>query len=306
MRRPADSVCALWADRHLGGASAFATLLEVRRSTSQVPNEQAWRWLEGWAAARVPHGLRLLAEQRDSPRLSRPLTSMLLCTALATLVLTLPDLTPSSRHELAASLAPGVADRTTPDTRPPMATELVSELADALRSAASRRSADGRDAGRARAGGPGESSDGNGSRMAQPEAEPPQGVRVIARESLPGAPVEAAPAPGAAPGSGAGSGRDAGDSRDDRAAAGVSLVLRGTLQQQGRESSAERMSPERQADMDQPATFDDDLSTQRAAMVRADSAPAAATPPPATEFTRLTPTEATYVQAWMKSSGRRN
>lgn len=304
LRRPSDSACALWADRHLAGASAFATLLELRGRTPAPATEQAQRWLEIWAATRVPHSLQLLAEQRDSARLSPPFISMLICTALASLALALPDLAPSSRPELAASLAPGFADRITPDVRTPMATEVVSELAGALRSAASRRAEEEHQAGRAPAAGPGRTNDGNSTRTDQPETTLPPGERAIVRESLPGTAVDVVPMSGAATASGAGSGRDAGDSPDYRAAAGVSRVLRGTLQAQGRESSAVRLSPERQADMDQPATFDDDLSAYRVTMVRADAAPAAATPPPATEATRLTPTEATYVQAWMKSSGQ--
>jgi hypothetical protein len=57
--------------------------------------------------------------------------------------------------------------------------------------------------------------------------------------------------------------------------------------------------------MDQLATFDEDLSMHRGTTVRVDLAPAAATPPPAAESTRLTPTKAAYVQAWMKASGQR-
>ena len=60
-----------------------------------------------------------------------------------------------------------------------------------------------------------------------------------------------------------------------------------------------------QADMTQLATYDDELTLPGAATMRSGSEVAAATPPPATESTRLTPTEASYVQAWMKASARR-
>jgi len=72
-----------------------------------------------------------------------------------------------------------------------------------------------------------------------------------------------------------------------------------------RESSARLRPPEKQADMDQVATFDEDTPMQQTAKVPADSAPAAATPPAATETTRLTPTLAAYVQAWIRASGQR-
>ena len=104
--------------------------------------------------------------------------------------------------------------------------------------------------------------------------------------------------------SGTGAGRDAGDSRDDRADVGVSRALRGTIPVQGSESRALRASTERRADMGQAATYDEELPMQGAATKRVGPVVAAATPPLATEATRLTPTETTYVQAWMKASGR--
>lgn len=304
LRRPSDSACALWADRHLGGQSAFITLLEMRKGTQIVQNAQALRWLEHWATARVPYGLRLLAERHDSARVSRSLLSMLVCTALATLVLTLPDLPLSSRQQLATSSPSAIPDRPTPDDEPPIATALVGELANALRSAAPHHASDRRETSRAPAAKSAKSDDGNGSRMVQPGSAQP-GERATVRKSLPGNPNDAAPTVGATQASGAGSGRDAGDSRDERAGTGVSRALRSTMLVQKRESSVRRSSRERQADMDQLASFDDDLSVHRAATVREDAAPAAATPPPATEAMRLTPTEATYVQAWLKASGQR-
>ena len=45
LRRPSDSACALWADRHLGGESAFGTLLEMRDGKG-APNTSALQWLE--------------------------------------------------------------------------------------------------------------------------------------------------------------------------------------------------------------------------------------------------------------------
>ena len=165
-RRPSDSACALWADRHLGGASAFSTLLEMSDGTRAVPRPQGLRWLERWATARVPHSLRLLEQRRDPARLSRPFLSMLVCAAFATLVLTLPDLAPSSRQQLAASTPSGIAEQPAPGTEPTVTAELVAELANVLRSAESRRTSDRRDIGGAPAPGPGKSDDGTGSRVA--------------------------------------------------------------------------------------------------------------------------------------------
>jgi len=304
LRRPSDSACALWADRHLGGASAFSTLLEIGNRTQGAPQPQGLPWLDHWATARVPRSLRQLEERRDPTRMARPLLSMLLCTAFAILVLALPDLAPSSRQQLATATPSGIGDRPMPEAEPPGTTELVGELAHALRSAESHRATDGRDVRRAPADNPGKSNDNTESRSSQSGAATP-GERATAGKSPGGKSVDAAPTTGATRASSAGSGRDAGDRPDDRADVGSSRVPRSTMPLERRESSARLRPPEKQADMDQVATFDEDTPMQRTAKVPADSAPAAATPPAATETTRLTPTLAAYVQAWIRASGQR-
>jgi hypothetical protein len=184
--------------------------------------------------------------------------------------------------------------------------ELVGELAQALRATETQRTSDGRKVDRAPAEGAGKSNDNPESRMSQSGAATP-GVRATVGKSPGGTSVDAAPPTmGATRASSASSGRDAGDRPDDRADAGTSRVPQGTMATERRESSAQRQSPEKQADMDQVATFDEDPSMQQAARMRADPAPAAATPPAAaTETTRLTPTLAAYVQAWIRASGQR-
>jgi len=300
MRRPSDPACALWADRHLGGESAFGTLLEMRDG---APNTPALQWLEQWATARVPHSLQLLTARRESARLSRPLLSLLVCTALATIVLTLPGTAPSAPQTLATPSPPSVAGNLTPDSEL-ASKQLASALASALRSAESRRASDRRDNGQTPAAGPGKDDASRDSRMAQAGAAS-KGDRTTLGESLPDTTDAASSAPATSQESGAGSGRDAGDSRDDRADAGVSRVPRSTIQVQRRKSNERRPSLERQADANQLATFDDDLPTRRTATEREPSALAAATPPPASGATSLTPTKAAYVQAWMNASRQR-
>jgi len=303
LRRPSASACALWADRHLGGESAFGTLLEMREGTQGAPNTSALQWLEHWATARVPHSLQLLSGRRESTRLSRPLLSLLVCTALATIVLTLPGTAPSAPRAPATPSTSGVVGRPTPDAEP-ASTERVSALASALRSADSRRASDRRDNSQAPSAGTGKSDASTATRMAQPGVAP-KGDPTALGEPLADTTDAAASAPLTSQGSGAGSGRDAGDSRDDRADAGVSRVPRSTIQVQRRELSERRPSLERQADVDQLAAFDDDLPTRRTATEREDPSLAAATPPPAIDATPLTPTKAAYVQAWMKASRQR-
>ena len=300
LRRPSDSVCALWADRHLGGASAFSTLLEMREGKA-VPNDQAMRWLERWTEAKVPHSLRLLGGRHESARLSKPLLAMLVCTALATIVLTLPDTAPSAPREPASPSATA-ADRLLPDAERPASADLVGALASALRSGDSRRASDRRDDSRAPAAGPGRSDAGTESRVAQSGTAPP-GEFSTSSAPVSGAAGEAAPTAGAKPTTSAGSGRDAGDSRDERA--GVSRVPQSTMQAQRRESSGRRPAPERQADPDQLATFDEEFPMHRTTTGREVPDPAAATPPPATDAAPLTPTKAAYIYAWMKASRQR-
>jgi len=303
LRRPSDSACALWADCHLGGASAFSTLLEMREGMQAVPNAQAVQWLEHWAAARVPHSLRLLGGRHESARLSRPLLCVLVCTALATIVLMLPGTAPSTRQELAAPSPASGADRLR-DAEPLASVELVSALASALRSADSRRATGRHDDNQTSAAWTGKRDGGSGSRMT------PLGTALPGEPTTPGGPPldpagGVAPTAGAKQTSGGASGRDAGDSHVDRADAGVSQVPRSTIQVQRRESSERLPSPERQSDMDQLATFDEGLPMRRRATDRADPGLAAATPPPATDAAPLTPTKAAYVQAWMKASRQR-
>jgi hypothetical protein len=229
---------------------------------------------------------------------------MLVCAAFATLVLTLPDLAPSSRQQLAVSNPSSIAERPVPEAEPTLAEELADELTHALRSAESHRTSDRRQVGPAPATGPGKSDDSTGSRVAQSGAAVP-GERATIGKSPAGDSVDAAPTTGATLASSAGSGRAAGDRPDDRADAGSSRVLRGTMPLERRESRARRRSPEKQADMDQLATFDEDTPMQLTAKVRADHAPAAATPPATGETTQLTPSQSAYVQAWIRASGQR-
>jgi len=192
LRRPAETACALWADRHLGGASAYSTLLEMRIGAQPAPHTEAVRWLEQWATASVPQARRLLAGQRDPARLVRPLFSMLVAAAIAALVLTLPGVAPSSRPELAAPTAPVAADHATPDSAALAPTGLAVELASALRSAETRNAPDRGRMARAPAAGPGKNDNGTGSPMAERHGAPTKGELAAVTESPPGEAVDGA------------------------------------------------------------------------------------------------------------------
>ncbi|HET7159501.1 MAG TPA: hypothetical protein VFI62_10920 [Burkholderiales bacterium] len=109
------------------------------------------------------------------------------------------------------------------------------------------------------------------------------------------------PGPSSATAAGAGSGRVAGDSRDERVDPGVSRALPRSLLLQHRELLTRGVRAEKQADMSQLATFEDDLTPNPAARNRVAPVAVAATPPAATRVMPLTPAEAAYVQAWLKT-----
>lgn len=300
--RPTVAGCALWADRHLGGASAFTTVLELRGAAPGHASESARQWLENWVAARLPESLRLLAERKESMRLSRPLLSMLVCAALATVVLSMPDTAPVSRQQALALPPSGIGDTSAPATQAPASDKLVGEIVSALRSAQSRDAPERRDTGQANATQGGKAAVDKDPAATQPAPRPTgEGVGVAASPS--GSAAEPALASGSA--QAAGGGRIAGDGRDERSAPGMSRALQGTIAVTRSAARTASAPAEMQADMTQLATYRDDFAPPVAAIGHSSSEVAAATPPPATESTRLTPTEASYVQAWMKASARR-
>ncbi len=303
-QRPMAADCALWADRHLAGASAFTTLLELNGGTRGDASTPARRRLESWVAARVPESLVLLDERKESMRLLRPLWSMLVCAALATIVLTLPVTAPVSREQAVALPTSHIGDTPLSAAQPPASAGLVGEIANALRSAQSRDEPERRDAGRAAPTERGKAAEGKDPSAAQTALQP-SGVGGRVTDSSAGTSVETADAVRGTEAAGAGAGRDAGDSRDERSGTGVSQAPQGTIAVT--RSAARRASTpaDLQADMNQLATYHDESPLADAATTYSGPEVAAATPPPVTVSTRLTPTEATYVQAWMKASARR-
>ena len=314
-QRPDESACALWADQHLGGASAFTTWLETGPAASGPAASPAVRWLGAWTAARVPASLRQLAARRDGAQLARPLLAMATCSALAGVILTLPGVAPqlqvSSATRASAASAPtplALGQRPEPAVR-------AEQISAALR-AARPRDETAQGSGRAPAAGPAGADDGRppalalALALAQTQAgSPPAGARAAHQSAaVSSTAATAAPAAGATQTAGSGGASQAGDSADKRADPGVARALRGTMAMQDRALGATRLSGQRQADFEQIASYDSDEQGAN----RGDTAPprrvpaaAAATAPPATASMQLTPTETSYVQAWMKASPRR-
>ena len=309
-RRPTDPACALWADRHLGGASAFTTVLELGPGAKEQANAPAVAWLESWAAARVPDARRRLAAHREPARLSRSVSSLLVCAALAATVLAMPELSPSTPQPVAASAPSAVAARPALMAGAPESAARVGEIAGALRSTQSPDAPGRREAGGAPAAGStpatgASEADGAKGPFAAQTGASPAGDRPAPAQAPAGTLVDTAAESGRSQAAATGSGREAGDSRDNRTEVGASRAAPGTTAVQRSRSRARRPSAERQADVNELAAYDEEPTMPGTAPGQAEPDPAAATPPPATPSMRLTTTEAGYVQAWMKASGQR-
>ena len=297
-RRPTDAACALWADRHLAGASAYSTL----HCPPGRADAQALRSLQAWAVAQVPHSLQRLRARHEPARLARPLLSAGVCAALAALVNALVDFAPALPQPAAAASAAVTAARATPLAQTTEAAALVSEIGRALRSTDPPAVPEAGAGARGPAAG---SARNDESAATASDGAPPAGAQAAGSPTSAGAPLAAAPPSGAAQSGGASAGREAGDSRDERADVGVSRPLQGTMTVQRSGAGARRAPPALQADTERPATYDEEPGTRGAMAGQSDAAVAAATPPVAAESSRLSPTEASYVQAWMKASARR-
>ena len=101
----------------------------------------------------------------------------------------------------------------------------------------------------------------------------------------------------------AGTGRGAGTSVDTDAPAPSARAPLPALTVQGVPVAGRDQPPQRQADMAQTGTYDDLQTLRRAEPAPLPTAAAALAPTAGTE-TRLSPTEASYVQAWMKAMTR--
>jgi hypothetical protein len=302
-RRPSIALCALWADRHLGGESAYSTLLEVR-SEKQSTDTSAARWLEQWASARVPNAKRLLAERRRSMQLARPLIVFLVSGAFAAVLLSLPGPDTSSSSRRDAPPGSDSVDSRTAAPAPLASTEVARELATELQSATRRNSSAGGHMPTA------------GSPAASSSADAP--TAAVADRGRHGKPIErpaAATTPSQsigdasqpsvrAPATGAGSGREAGESRDLHTSAGMSRALAGISSINKRASAAPGRATDKRADMAELGTYDD--LRAHTATVRAETRPLPATSPPVDHSAvSLSPTQAAYVHAWIKASGER-
>jgi hypothetical protein len=299
-RRPPNPACALWADRHLGGASAFGTLVDLDAHPRPDANVQALRWLEQWATTRVPVALQALAERRQPARLARSLAAMLVCAALAAVVLSLPGLAPAP--SATAQAADGAVDRRRPSAVDASSNVAVGEVVQALRAEQSRAAEEPRTVQRRNSAGSG-SREGDDATTPGADREHGSGASASAGDAGASRLVDGTAAAGAAATSFPGTGREAGGSRDLRAGVRDSRAAPQALIVQRSESRPLRPKAERQADDERSADYRDESASPAAAAAGAALPVPAATPPPATGSLQFTASQATYVQAWLKSIG---
>ena len=310
LRRPTEPESALFADRFLGGESAYSTWLEARAGGNAADTPALHR-LAQWTAAAVPASRRALDTRQPQSRLVRPLAAAGICTAVAALVTALPTAERNASGEPAREArtatttveAPSLGDDA-------LARELAAELATPAGPSV----------------GPGDP--GRGS-MGHADGADPAASAAMAREprtAEPGAPREGerrataaeaavAATDGASPVGtagadlgaddrlrasatrAAGTGREAGTSRDELAATDGSRALQGAMTVQRRDVTRPGDEAARQADMTQAGIYDGEAAAASGDSIAAPAA-AAARPPAARREAALSPAETAYVTAW--------
>ena len=314
LRRPTRAESALFADRCLGGQSAYSTWLEAGVADTGVPRSPALQRLVQWTAATAPASRAALAALRTPSRLARPLAAAGICTAVAALVMALPvagrgpatETVREARNEARPADALSIDDDA-------LARELEAELATSADSSVgphdpargSMRREDGTnaapvaaEAGESSAAAPLSARD----EMMQSAAEV-SGIAARDGRSPAGTPQAEPADDGAGRASAArapGSGREAGTTRDDLAATEGSPVLAGALTVRRRDTIRPGDEAARQADMAQAGIYAGEAAMAGGGPVAAPTA-AAARPPAARREAALSPAEAAYVAAWAEA-----
>ncbi|EHR70341.1 hypothetical protein BurJ1DRAFT_1473 [Burkholderiales bacterium JOSHI_001] len=309
LQRPGDTDCALWADRHLGGASAFSTWLDLNQGRHQAADPGAVAWLQDWATARVPPALRQLAHRPPAEGGARPVLALAVCAGLLAAVATLSPPRPPRRPVPAPDTALAAARPSTDGlaaASAPGLQDLAGELSQALRRREPQDAARGASGQAGPAGGAAASSGASAGAAPRPANEVRAGGLAQAGAApAAGDGVPAATPPGATAASGAtaGTGQGAGKSVDEHSSTAPGRTRAPAVALREVALAATDAPPQRQADMAQGATYDESQPERRPdASALPIAAPATA--PPADRDARLTPTESSYVQAWMKAITR--
>jgi hypothetical protein len=277
--RPAE--CADWADRQLGGRSAFATALEHAGDERSV-GQPAQVHLEEWIAHIAPHSLALLAARPLEARWREPMITALVCTTLAAGLLQLPT------HPFAGA---AIASSTLPERTADSAVASTDTAAIAATRAPSIVEPVDR-------------------RPPTRDEDASQAVPVAAAAGNLSQHKDAATSTNAAGDTGGtattstASGREAGNSRDLGADGELTSAWSGALAKRVREVAASRGAGNTFADATRPVDYSAaDAATEGAPAVTAIAA--AARTPPASDGLRVGPVERAYLRAYWAENGAR-
>jgi hypothetical protein len=305
LRRPSTDACALWADQQLAGASAYSTLLDIRCRKVPQPSLDAAHCLARWLTANVPEARRRLRAEPDRTHLARPVLLMIVSAALLMAVLTLPGVAPETRVNPAAPPPQSASSHMAVPQAPALESGgLVNELEAALKKGRSRPAAVVDAAGDSDNPRDMRSNEPTGAGADRAQARKATGTSEnTAQESARKDVANAAAEPGFAAAAAA-SGHEAGEARDD----GSDRVSRSpseAISFRQREVMARSATVARRADMTQPAAFEDGHGVHAGTRTMSPLIGSAALPPAAENTAPLTPTQAAYVQAWLKMQGSR-
>lgn len=275
--------CAAWADRHLGGRSAYSTWLEVS-AASRDAAPPAIAHLESWLAESTPGRLAQLDTWPFDAKLRKPLSAALVCSALAVALLQLPARPRASGREAPQAAArPAAIDASQrpagkPENageRPPDAGLGDTRNASLAAPEQQRRAAPAKDA----SAGEDAAATDDGTRS---NPEGPAQAQATARVTA--------------------TGREAGDSPDTGTDAALTSPWQGELAARLRQVTGPRERDSLRADATRAADYDEQSGASGIALAQATDI-AAATPPPARPAPRLGPAEQAYLRAYFADPG---
>jgi hypothetical protein len=278
-RRITQAECAAWADRHLGGMSAYATCLEVTANPSPRHAAPAVERLMHWVDAAVPRSQTMLLALPVRLRLSRPLLATLVCAALLGTLMQVPArYTAAQRSAADGSPLPQAARNA----------HATTTSADAAAEAAKEESV---------------AQDGQGRK---PEPSATAALAAVAGDEGNGgdqATSAASIAAGAASGRPASGGLEAGDSPDTLDDAGFSTSWQGELARQVQATAATSGSVPERADNARTAEYLPALAPAAASTADASFSPAPAVSPEERARVHAGPAEQAYIRAYFSGSG---
>jgi len=284
-RRNPSAECAAWADRHLGGASAYSTWLELTADRQPAPTSPAVERLSQWIDEVVPHSLAGLRARPLRARLTQPVVACLTVVVLAAVLLQLPvrHATTAVTGSSGRTQASGpTADADARSARENAGAELMSEPTAGGRLDAPHRSADL-----------------PGPVSTRGTAQDVPGTAMTLQDSS----LETSARAGGTSGRAGAGGHEAGDSPDTSTDAGLSDSWQGALAEKLRATGPAGAGAPERADPSRLAEYDGARGPPDTASIAADLSPAPALAPEPQARVQLGPTEQAYVRAYFAGSG---